>query len=203
MNLKALKYVTREIDSMKEIAKYLFEAGMLKRVKRSGWWAEKINNPESVADHALRTAMIAFILAKMEGMNNGDADRLCTAAIFHDMHETRLLDHNKITARYISITKELELKVERDQVGKLPKEIKQSLLRRFELTEEEQIILKDADYLECAFQAKEYLDVGYKGAASWIKSIKTRLTTKSAKKLLEQVEKMNSNEWWKGLKKIE
>ena len=34
---------------MKSIARYIFEAGMLKRVKRSGWWAEKVETPESVA----------------------------------------------------------------------------------------------------------------------------------------------------------
>ena len=29
---------------MESIARYIFEAGMLKRVKRSGWWAEKVES---------------------------------------------------------------------------------------------------------------------------------------------------------------
>ncbi len=37
---------------MESIARYIFEAGMLKRTARSGWWAEKVGNPESVADHS-------------------------------------------------------------------------------------------------------------------------------------------------------
>ncbi|MBI5046657.1 HD domain-containing protein, partial [Candidatus Micrarchaeota archaeon] len=69
------------------IVKYIFEAGMLKRVARSGWWTEKIKNPETVAEHTFRAALIAFILAKMEG---ADAHKLASAAVFHDMHETRL-----------------------------------------------------------------------------------------------------------------
>jgi putative hydrolase of HD superfamily len=188
---------------MESIAKYIFEAGMLKRVSRSGWWAEKVKHPESVADHAFRTAIIAFVVAKMEGLNDEEANRLCTAAVLHDMHETRLLDLNKITARYITVTKELEQKVESEQVKDMPKEVRDSLLKACELDEKEQRILKDADYLECAFQAKEYADIGHKGADTWIQNISKRLQTVSAKKLLAQMRKMDSNSWWKGLKRLD
>ena len=47
---------------MDPIVRYVFEAGMLKRVARSGWWAENVKHPESVADHSFRTALVAFIL---------------------------------------------------------------------------------------------------------------------------------------------
>ena len=188
---------------MDSIADYIFEAGMLKRVARSGWWAEKVKYPESVAEHSFRTAIVAFILAKMEGMDDDKARRLCTAAVFHDMHEARLGDMNKITARYITITKQLERKVEMDQIRNVPKELQNAISSALELNEKELVILKDADYLECAFQAKEYIDIGHKGAASWIKSIEGRLRTTSANKLLAKMKAKDSNDWWKGLKKIE
>ncbi|MBF0384955.1 MAG: HD domain-containing protein, partial [Candidatus Omnitrophica bacterium] len=35
------------------------EAGLLKRVKRSGWWVAGIKDPESVAEHSFRCAVIA------------------------------------------------------------------------------------------------------------------------------------------------
>lgn len=187
---------------MEEIAKYIFEAGMLKRVCRSGWWAEKVKHPESVADHALRTAIIAFILARMEGLDEQAARKLCTAGVFHDMHETRLGDINKVTARYITNSKELEQKVEEEQLRSMPKEMRDSIMGILELSEKERTVLKDADYLECAFQAKEYLDVGYKGAESWINNVGKKLQTESAKKLHAQMEKQDSNSWWRGLKKI-
>ncbi|MDD5340066.1 MAG: HD domain-containing protein [Candidatus ainarchaeum sp.] len=180
--------------------KYIFEAGMLKRVARSGWWAEKIGQPESVADHSFRTAVIAFILARMERL---DAERLCTAAAFHDMHEARLSDLNKITARYITVSEKLERRVEADQAQGLPAELRDSVLGILKLTPRERTILKDADYLECAFQAKEYYDVGHKGAATWIGNIAGRLKTKSAKALLARMKRMDSNSWWKGLKKLD
>lgn len=188
---------------MDSIVDYIFEAGMLKRVARSGWWAEKVKYPESVAEHSFRTAVVAFVLAKMEGMDDEGARRLCTAAVFHDMHEARLGDMNKITARYIPITKQLERKVEGEQTERIPGELKGAISDALELNGRELVILKDADYLECAFQAKEYIDIGHKGAESWIKSIECRLKTTSAKNLLARMKKKGSNDWWKGLKKIE
>lgn len=190
------------MECMESIAKYFFEAGMLKRVKRSGWWAEKVENPESVADHSFRTAVVAFILAKMEGLDDAAANRLCTAGVFHDMTETRLGDMNKITARYIEVTRDLEKKVEAEQTQTMPNEIRNPILRMQELSLAEAAILKDADYLECAFQAKEYLDIGHNGAQSWIETIEKKLSTDSAKKLLAQMKGMDSNSWWKGLKKV-
>lgn len=188
---------------MEQIVRYLFEAGMLKRTARSGWWAEKIKNPETVAEHSWRTALVAFVLAKMEKMGDEETREICVAAVFHDMHETRLGDLNKITHRYISVTKELERKIEGEQAGGMPDDVKAAVLGAMELSENEQKILKDADYLECAFQAKEYVDIGHKGAESWIISIESRLKTDSAKKLLAKMKTMDSNSWWKGLKKIE
>ncbi len=188
---------------MEKIVKYIYEAGMLKRVARSGWWAEKVKYPESVADHVCRTAIIAFILARMEGKGEDVARKVCTAAVFHDMHETRLLDLNKITQRYIDLPK-FEDKVEEDQVNGMPEALQASIIDVLDaLSEEERVLLKDADYLECAFQAKEYVESGHKGAESWIKSTGGRLKTRSAKKLFAQMKKMESNSWWKGLKKLD
>ena len=188
---------------MDQVVKYIFEAGMLKRVARSGWWAEKVKTPESVADHSFRTAIVAFILARMEGLDEAKARKLCTAAVFHDMHETRLLDLNRITARYITVDAALENRVENDQVKELAPEIRNSILGTLRLDAKEKALLKDADYLECAFQAKEYADIGHAGAETWIASIETRLKTQSAKKLLARMKDTDSNSWWKGLKKLE
>jgi len=182
------------------VLKYLFEAGMLKRTARSGWWAEKVKHPESVADHAFRTAIVAFILAKLEG---ADPSKLCTAAVFHDMHETRLGDMNKITSRYIRTDSGLEKRVEQEQTEALEPKLQDAILKTLDLSEKEQLILKDADYLECALQAKEYLDIGYMGAATWIENIGKRLKTKSAKQLHSKLKTQDSNSWWKGLKRLD
>lgn len=189
---------------MQNIIKYLFEAGALKRVKRSGWWIAKIKDPESVAEHTFRAAIIAFILAKLEGENDQQANKLATAAVLHDMHETRILDLNKITARYITNQKTASKKVEEDQIESLPKNIQDSLKNLiFNLNKKELTILKDADLLECALQAKEYIEIGYTDCEDWLANAEKRLKTKSAQALLQKIKKMDSKEWYKGLKKLD
>jgi putative hydrolase of HD superfamily len=182
------------------ILRYFFEAGMLKRTARSGWWAEGIKNPESVADHSFRTAVIAFVLAKMEG---ADPERLCSAGVFHDLLEARLGDMNKITARYVHTTEELERRIQDEQAQALPPEMRKALSSVLELSGKERSILKDADYLECAIQAKEYADAGNSGTGSWIDVIGKRLKTKSAKRLHSKLKTVRSNSWWEGLKRPE
>lgn len=182
------------------IIKYLFEAGMLKRTVRSGWWTEGIKHPESVADHSFRVGIIAFILAKMEGV---DPYRLCTAAVFHDMHEARIGDMNKLTCRYVKNKQELEKNAEKEQLSELSKDLRSDIIEIHKLSEKEKIILHDADSLECAFQAKEYAESGCASLNVWVDNVGKRLKTKSAKNLHEKMKKTNPNSWWKGLKKLD
>ncbi len=184
-----------------EITRYIFEAGMLKRVARSGWWAEKVTDTESVADHCYRAAVIGFLLAKMEGKSDESAKKICTALVFHDMHETRMQDLHKIAQRYIDV-KGIGKKIEEDQAGPLPDGIRESVLRILELDEDEEKIKHDADALECAFQAKEYFEMGHRGCWSWIENIEKKIHTESAKKILGEMKELDSSCWWKGLKKL-
>ena len=82
----------------KDLVKFLYELGQLKRVKRSGWWIAGIENPESVAEHSFRTAVIAFILAQLEGV---DPEKATVMALFHDMSEARTNDLHRIARRYV------------------------------------------------------------------------------------------------------
>lgn len=52
----------------KKIANFLYEAGQLKRVARSGWWTAGIKHPESVAEHSWRSAVLGYLLAKRANM---------------------------------------------------------------------------------------------------------------------------------------
>ncbi len=61
-------------------------------------------------------------------------------------------------------------------------------------------IAKDADYLEMAFTAKEYIEIGYEGAWDWINNVGRALRTDSVKLLHAALIDTSSNEWWSGLK---
>jgi putative hydrolase of HD superfamily len=186
---------------MDSLVNYIFEAGMLKKVARSGWWTESIKYPETVAEHSFRTAVIAFVLAKMEGCSDELANKICTASVFHDMHEARIQDLNKLAARYIEVTEELEKKVEKEQTEKLPCDVKKAIMKNLAPTAEEKKILKDADYLECAFQAKEYADIGYQ-TLGWLDRIETKLQTKSAVIIIKKLKTAKARTWRDGLKKV-
>lgn len=186
-------------DEKKATVKYLFEAGELKRIKRSGWWLAKIKDPESVGEHSYRTAIVAFVLARMEGV---DANRLATAAVFHDVIETRLLDLHKVSARYIDVHEKIEARVLSDQLAGIPKDVADEITRLYSLKGKELDVLKDADYLECALQAKEYVESGYQDAQEWLDNIAKLLVTDSAKQLFSQILLSRSSDWWNGLKRL-
>lgn len=187
---------------MKNIAKFFYELGQLKKIKRSGWWIANIKDPETVAEHSFRAIMVGRILAELEG---ADINKVTTMLLFHDIPETRINDIHKIGSRYIDNKKAEELAV-KDQVKDLPSSIAKEMLALYEESAEkktkEAIIAKDADLLECAITAKEYIELGYKDCQDWINNVEKRLKSKTAKDILELVKKTPSNSWWQGLKNI-
>lgn len=187
----------------KNITNFLFEVGQLKRVKRSGWWIINITNPESVADHCMRAGVIGFVLGKLENVN---AEHVAMMCLFNDLHEARLNDLHKIGHKYIDF-RAAETIANKEQTEPLPKDIGKDIFSFHEEFQDqktkESVIARDADLLENAYQAKEYIDCGYKDADDWLKNIRKHLKTKSAFELLDDLEKTSSNDWWKGLKKTE
>lgn len=185
-----------EYENHKEILNLSAEAGLLKRVKRSGWWVVGIKDPESVADHSFRCAVIGYILAKMEKACVHTVTMMC---LFNDLHEARINDAHKVASRYLNYT-EAENNAFRDQIEPLPKMIKDELCDwRNEYTAQktkESIIARDADILECLFQAKEYSDQGVTQAKLFFKKAPSFLETKTAKSLWKSIKKWDSSKWW-------
>lgn len=56
----------------------------LKEVRRQGWVEAGLEHPESVADHSYATAMLAMVMADMDGL---DVSRAMRMALLHDMAE--------------------------------------------------------------------------------------------------------------------
>jgi putative hydrolase of HD superfamily len=184
----------------KDIVKFLYETGQLKRVKRSGWWIAGVENPETVAEHSFRTVVIAYILAQLEGV---DLEKVLTMALFHDMGEARTNDAHRIVRRYAK-WEDVDRKAVEDQSRRLPDGIAKRMISLFEeLGEEvspEAGVVRDADLLECIVQAREYQTIGYHDVADWIFNAQAALTTESAKKIAMECLKTEPREWWQGLK---
>ncbi len=181
---------------IKGIVNGIFEAHDLTRVGRSGWKKIGIKNPENIAEHAAMTAQIAYILAVLEEAKN--PERIACMCLFHDNAETRIGDPNKITTKYID-KKIPEMRAFQDFSQQFPKEIKKrlgSLFLDFERgKDKESIIAKDADMLQLIFQAKYYLDIGFKIAKAFIDNTGKKLQTESAKTIFEVVRETEFTEW--------
>ena len=170
---------------------FIFELGQLKREKRSGWWIAKVPAPESVAEHSFRAAVIAFVIAEGEG--RGNPSDYAVAALLHDSCETRLGDRHKISQKYLKKGNS-EKKARKDQLERLPKQLRAAIS---ELPNDE--IVRDADLLECAVQAKEYFDCGYRDAKGWVERAGRGLKTKTAKRLFAELKHADSGKWWRAL----
>ncbi len=169
---------------------FLFEVGLLKNTPRSGWLTIGIKDPESVAEHSHRTAVIGYVLAKLE---KADEDKVVRMCIFHDLEETRLNDLHTINKKYL---KQSRIAYKDIFSGlEFGKEL-ENIMDEFSAHKtKEAVIARDADKLEMVFQAKEYLDEGNTYANDWIKSGMRKLKTKSAKKIAKKVIKSDSKKW--------
>jgi len=175
------------------------EAGMLKRVGRSGWWVLGIKDVESVADHSFRCAVIGYILARMEGV---EPYKVLMMTLFNDIHEARINDLHKMAQRYVDAEKAEDMAFD-EQIAPLPKVMKKELGgMRSEYRKQktkESVISRDADILECLIQAKEYQEHGFREAHKFTKKAPKALRTKSAKALWAKAKKTSLNRWWEAL----
>ncbi len=182
---------------------FFAEAGLLKHVKRSGWWVAGIKDPESVADHCFRCAVMAYYMAHLEGV---DPYKVLTMALFNDIHESRINDLHKMGHYYIDF-KNAEKKVFRDQLRRLDARVQKELLAFREDYEQqmslESQVARDADILECLIQAKEYSQRGYLGAKTFLKRAPNYLKTKTAQRLWQELKKWDSAAWWQNVVKFE
>jgi putative hydrolases of HD superfamily len=166
------------------LAAFVFEMGVLKRVRRSGWWHAGVRDPESVAEHSLRVAQIAALIAAEEG---ADPSRAAYLGTWHDSQETRVCDIPHSALPYM--TKPDNEAITDDQVAPLSEraaDAVRSAVHEFEAQVTiESHCAKDADKLECLFQALEYRDAGNNRVQGWIDSSMTKLKTKTAQAVAE------------------
>ncbi|MEJ2721306.1 MAG: HD domain-containing protein [bacterium] len=178
------------------ILEFIFEAGVLKRVPRSGWSVLGIKDPESVADHSFRCAVIGYLLAHMEKVS---VSRVLLMTLFNDIHEARITDLHKMAQRYIDARTAEDASFE-EQVDALPGDMLRELsdVHKDYVSQEsrESIVARDSDILECLIQAKEYHEHGYKSAALLMQQAPQHLKTRSAKTLWRLAREMDVNEWW-------
>lgn len=181
-------------NDLTAVANFLFEAGTLKQSKRTGWWMAGVRDPESVAEHAWRTSLIASVIAKLEG---ADPARAAFLAVWHDSQETRTGDVNHLGKKYAGEADPEA--VTADQVAGMPEVLASTvreLVGEYEARESpEAVCARDADKLECMLQGIEYKAQGYELAQRWIDNSRGRLVTPTAQRLADELLSLDPLDW--------
>lgn len=171
---------------MEAYIKFFNEVGKLKFIKRRGWLLRGIKDPESVADHAFRVLVLAWVFGKETSMN---MRRLLKLALVHSLSAVhidyispynKLLEHKnkedllqkypalllrapvKRKGKIIALRFEEEKKAVEELIKDLPETIKHEIqylwLDFQEKTSKEAEFLWTLDKLENLIQALEYKD---------------------------------------------
>lgn len=184
-----------ELDALSD---FIHELGQLKHSARTGWWLAGVDRPETVAEHTFRTAVIAYLLAMLEGADPGKA---VIYAVFHDMAETRLGDIPSVGKTYLKEAAKED--VAQDQLRGAPEMIVEHLLSLVNEYEDRKTIearlARDADKLECLAQALEYAAHGYPRTEEWVQGSVESVSTDSGRMLASALtnDKTSPDRWWR------
>jgi putative hydrolases of HD superfamily len=177
---------------MRELADFLFEAGMLKKTPRSGFQFLG-SGAESVAEHVLQTLFIAYVLCKMDP--EADELKVLRMCLVHDLPEARTGDMNYMNKKYVAVD---EKKAIRELAEPLffGAEIETTLEEFNGRQSRESLLARDADQLALIVQLKECGDLGNKYSQDWIRFALRRLATENARKLAAGILETDSSNWW-------
>lgn len=150
-------------------SKNLFEffkvIGRLKIVKRSGWVSQvDIKDPESVADHSFRCAIIAMCIGNLTDVNT---EKLVQMTLLHDLQEAITGDFDSLEKEELGSSKIKNL--EKSAIIKIFSLLPFKMKKRYSLLWDEfeaqrtreAILANDIDKLEMILQAFEYEQEGW------------------------------------------
>jgi putative hydrolases of HD superfamily len=176
------------------LAAFGYELGLLKRIRRAGWWHVGVRDPESVAEHTMRAAQLAAIIAAEEG---GDPARAAFLALWHDSQETRTGDLPHTATTYLG--RPDPRRITADQTAHLSARSRDAIrgaVDEFESRQSvEALCAQDADKLEMLLQAVEYRDTGVHRVDGWIDSARDHLTTETARRVAEVAVTLSPLTW--------
>jgi putative hydrolase of HD superfamily len=137
------------------LIEFLETTGRLKRTLRAGWIEVGIRQPESVADHTFRTAVLCMIYADIEGL---DQLKLLRMALIHDLPEAIIGDLTP--SKKNKESKDKENAAMNQILRLLPETQRKKLLADWNEYQEgktkEAKAVRQLEKLEMALQAKEY-----------------------------------------------
>lgn len=176
----------------RQIANFVYETSIHSKTPRSGFWFLG-SGDQSVAEHLFHTAMIAYALANIEP--GADKSKAVMMALFHDIGEGRVSDHNYVHQRYGRLA---ESNAVDDIATSVPFGAEIASLYKEEQAREtlEAKLVKDADQLEWISTLRHEEVKGNIKATDWIKTSAKRLKTESGQRLGQFLMTTHPDDWW-------
>jgi putative hydrolase of HD superfamily len=171
-------------SKLQNIIKFLEIAGILKQTERTGWGEVGVYQPESVADHTFRTAVLCMLYADMENL---DPLKLMRMALIHDLPEAIIGD---LTPKQKTAETEESEETSMSRIlGLLPRKQRENYLAVWNEYQEgktkEAEAVRQLEKIEMAMQAKEYEKLGAaKSLDRFIKSAQKATTWPDLARLL-------------------
>src|SRR3989344_1959885 len=191
------------MKKFKHITSLVYEAAVVKRLKRTGWQILG-DNEEGVGEHTFMTCVIAYFLAKeisrsRAGLEHGiNMETVLTMAVFHDFHEARTGDLDKIATFYMTRDQD---KANRDIFGNVDDELLATLNEYEEKKSVEARIAYEANVIAFGVELKLLIEKGNTHAQEWLEANIKRLRIPEAVALANDLAQGNSQDWWKHLRK--
>ena len=69
---------------MEQLLNFLIEIGKLKKMTRRGWELRGIKNPETIASHTFRMAIMTWLLGEKKKLN---LNKILKMSLIHDLCE--------------------------------------------------------------------------------------------------------------------
>jgi len=184
-----------DFKSVKKIFDFFKLAGKLKQIARTGWVRRGVKNPESVAEHTYRVALMSAIIGDMLNL---DSEKMMKMALLHDLAESITGDKTPQDINLIGTEqfRNRENKIMNDIISLLPENIREEYIRiwtdfRDESSEEGRVV-REIDKLEMIFQALEYEQEGTSPELlnEFWDSVKSKIKTPLIKKFYDNLEKI-------------
>lgn len=179
-------------ETIKQIANFIYETGILSKTPRSGLWFLGTGD-QSVAEHILRVVFIGFSLGRLTP--GVDQEKIINMCLLHDLGEGRTSDLNYVHQKYGRLA-EAQAIDDISQAVFFGPEIKSIYLEYEAKKSMEARLAKDADQLEWLATMREEESKGNKKAKEWAIIAYKRLKTPVAKRLGKVILNTNPDEWW-------
>lgn len=183
----------------KRVLYLIQQASMLMEMPRTHVRNLGNNTPDTIASHCYQVSIIAYCLARMEGLSHESGLKAMSMGTLHDLAEARTGDADFVAKNYVTIDEERALQ---DQFAGLPfGEDLLKLLHEYEERESmEAKCAKDADIIAQMYIEWVLTWRGNKLAERWFEGDFIHrvpfLRTESAKEMALEMKDSHPHEWW-------